>query len=487
MNENSVMQSPPASCREAMKRNRVLVRWALAFLAVLNAAAAQAESGRDPVPRNAVASADRFALLQLAAERAAPAPGAGIREAALKELVAEALKGNPEIRVARSETQAAAQRIAPAGALDDPMFEMGLLNVPTTSWRLNREEMTMKMIGLSQKLPWPGKRALRQEAAAKDAESSQHGYRETVNRVVREVKMAYFDLALANETVRLIRENRMVLEQFLGIAESRYSLAQGTQAEVLKAQTQLGRMSEELLRMEREIPTLQAELARLVGMGGRTQSVFAPLPTLEQISFSFDALQATAFQQRPQLRALQSIIERSNTAVELARKDYRPDFDVRFSYAQRETAPDGMPRTDLFNITVAINLPVWGKTKRDPRIAEAYAMRDQAQSMLEAQQNELLAKLRTQLTIAEQSRRSAKLYETAILPQSSLAVESALSAYRANRADLLMLLDSQMTLFGYRTSHAAALVNFNKALAEMEWLTGSHQAAPFTPTNWSDR
>ncbi len=126
-------------------------------------------------------------------------PMSGRDAGALNDLVSEALKNNPEIKAAFNEKEAALQRVSPAGALEDPMIEAGLLNVPATSWRLNREDMTMKMLGLSQKLPFPGKLALRREVAEKDAAAVAQGYRETLNRVVREVKLAYFDLGLAIE------------------------------------------------------------------------------------------------------------------------------------------------------------------------------------------------------------------------------------------------------------------------------------------------
>lgn len=416
-------------------------------------------------------------LLVSAAHAQTPLPmpdAASARNAtALKDLVAEALKNNPEVRAAFNETEAARQRVAPAGALDDPMLEAGLLNVPTDSWRLNREEMTMKMLGLSQRLPYPGKRALRREVAAKGAEAAEQGYRETLNRVAREVKLAYFDLGLAIETARLIRDTTVVLEQFLRIAEGRYSVGQATQADVLKAQTQLAKMSEELLRMEREVPVMEAELAKILGRSGPSAPLAAPLPPLQEARLDLGALRETALRQRPQLAALRTMIDKSSTEIDLMRKEYNPDFDVRFSYGQRDAMPDGTKRSDMVSLTVAINLPIWGKEKIDPRIAEARSMRDQAASMYEMQQNELFAKLRQQVAIAEQSRRSVQLFETAILPQARLAVESALASYRVNRIDLLMLLDSQMSLFNYGIGRAAALVNFNKSLAEIGLLTGS--------------
>ena len=112
---------------------------------------------------------------------------------ALGTLIGEALQNNPELRAAAKETEAAGERVRPAGALDDPMLEAGLLNVPVQSWRLNREDMTMKMLGLSQKLPYPGKRALREQVAEKDAESVGYGLRETTNRVARVFTKLYID------------------------------------------------------------------------------------------------------------------------------------------------------------------------------------------------------------------------------------------------------------------------------------------------------
>ena len=391
---------------------------------------------------------------------------------ALAALIAEALQNNPELRAAAKEIEAANQRVRPAGALEDPMLEAGLLNVPITPWRLNREDMTMKMLGLSQKLPYPGKRALREQVAAKDAQTLGYGLRETRNRVAREVKLAYYDLALTDETVRLLKSNRQILEQFLHIAESRYGVGQAAQAEVFRAQTQLGRMSEELLRMERERPVTEAELMRLLGRRGNALPISVELPGLRETALNVEALQQAALSERPQLLGLQSVIERGSKALDLARKEAQPDFDLRFSYGQREKDLAGMRREDLFSLTVAMNLPVWREDKIEPRIAEAQALREQALEMLQAQQNEVLARLRQQVALTEQSRKSVHLYETAILPQARLAVEAALAAYQVSRVDLLMLLDSQMTLFSYEISRARELVSFNKALAEIELLAG---------------
>ncbi len=424
-------------------------------------------------PRRVVASL--LLLLSCSWVVASGPPPAGRADPDLRRLVEEALSANPEILAARSEVQAARMRVAPAAALEDPMLEMGLLNVPTDSWRLNREDMTMKMLGLAQKLPYPGKRGLRRNVAEKDVLSLEHGLRETGNRIAREVKLAYFDLALARETSRQLRDTTLVLEQFQRIADGRYTVGQGTQADAFKARTQLAKMSEELLRMEREIPVMEAELARLLGRAASAATFAASLPGPPAAGPDLAALRESAQRQRPQFLALREMVDKADLSVDLARREYQPDFDVRLSYGQRERMPDGARRPEMVSLTVAVNLPIWGREKVEPRIAEARAMRDQARSMLFAQENETFARLRQQTALLEQSRQSLRLYDSAILPQAALAVESALASYRVNRADLLMLLDSQMSLFSYRIGRATALAAIHKAQAEIEQLVGSPQ------------
>lgn len=430
---------------------------AVCVLLLFAAVSAHAES-----PRPSVAASEPVS--------AADSP-ARHRATPLAEIVSEALRNNPEIQATRMEHEAAQQRIAPAGALDDPMLEAGFINVPVNTLSLDREDMTMKMIGLSQRFPYPGKRALREDVAARAADALGYGYQETINRVVREAKIAYLDLALVMESTRLTEQNKSILQQFLSIADGRYSVGQASQADVLKAQTQLSRMTEELVKLARERPMYEADLMRTLGRADGAAPL-PQLPDLREAPLTLTELRDKAFRERPQLLALQAAIARAEKSAELMRRDAYPDFDVRLSYGQRDRMPDGGRRPDMVSLVVAINMPVWREKKINPRIAEAHAMRGQAERMYEAQRNEIAMKLRQQVAAAQQNFRSAVLYRREILPQARLTVEAALSAYRVSRADVMTLLDSQMNVYNFDIAHAAAVVNFNKALAEIDLLIG---------------
>jgi outer membrane protein TolC len=411
---------------------------------------------------------------------AAPAPTEAA-PSSLATLIDEALRANPEIRAARQEAEAAQHRIAPAGALNDPMLEAGVLNLPVDTFSFRQDDMTMKMIGLGQRLPYPGKRRLREEVAEQDAEASRHGSQDTVNRVVRNVKVAYYSLALSASATHLTRRNRDALEQLFRIAQAKYEVGQGNQADVFKAQLQLSRMSDALIRLARQQREAEGELEAALGRPpGVTRIAPEPLRPAGAEA-PVEVFQEQALAAQPRLLGLQSKITRSQKTLDLAAREYYPDFDLKFAYGQRDRAEDGRYRPDMVLFTVGINLPVWRSTKLAPMVAEAEAMRGQALDQYEAQRNELLMELHHQAAAAEQNLASARLYESTIVPQAKLAVESSLAAYRVNRLDFLNVVDSQMTVFNAELAYAEAIAGYNKALAEIDLLTGRPPDAGVAP------
>lgn len=455
-------------CNPLTRRARATRRVYSSLLVLLTAAGSAygADGAREAQPP-----------LRFAQAQAAPG-GAYTAGENIQTLVAEVLRNNPEIQAAQREREAASHRVLPAGALDDPMLEAGVLNLPTSSFSFNREDMTMKMLGLSQRIPYPGKRALKREIAERNAESVGYAYRETVNRLVRELKTTYFDLALVQDSARVVEQNRLILSQLVTIVQNRYAVGQATQVDVLRAQTQVSRMSEELFKLQRDRPMLESELNRLLGRSVGSPPPIAALPALDPTQLAQAGAHDNAWQDRPQIRALQTMVSRSERALELAAKDRYPDFDLRFSYGQRDSMPDGTRRSDMVSMTVAINLPVWRAAKTEPRIAEAQALHRQALSVYEAQRNDTASKLHHQMATAEQSLQAARLYRAEIMPQSRLTFEAALSAYQVSRGELMPLLESQMAIFNSELGYATAVASYNKALAEIEFLTGrQHDSA----------
>jgi outer membrane protein TolC len=402
----------------------------------------------------------------------------GDEPSALADLLAEAIRNNPEIAAARSERDAAQQRISPAGAFDDPMLEAGVVNAPLPSLSLSREEMTMKMLGLGQKLPYPGKRDLRRSVAAADARSVEFAFQEAINRTVRDVRIVYADLGFNTEARRILADTEAELVQLAAIARSRYDVGQAVQNDVLDAQTEVERLRIERLQLERDAAALQAEMRRLLGRVADGAPINVSTPDLIEAHPDGATLHDEALDQRPQLLALETQVERGDKAVALAEREYYPDFDVRLQYGQRDRGPDGMPRDDMVTLTVALNLPIWRKSRLEPMVAEARAMRNGARSMLIAQQLETQTAIDTRLAEARQWRDSAEIYRGTVLPQVRASVVSALAAYRVGRVDFLTLRQAQLRELEVSTQLAEAIASHNKAVAELDLLLGRSALLP---------
>ena len=410
-------------------------------------------------------------------------PGAGAAEGPatmpeqLAALVAEALANNPEVEVARSELDAAHERVSAAGALDDPMLEFGIVNAPAGSLDMRQEDMTMKMLGIGQRLPFPGKRDLRRAVATADAESIGLAVQETFNRVERDVRVAYEEIAFNAEAQRIVVGARGTLQQSAGIARSLYAVGSAAQSDVLGAQIEVERLNAELLRLTGESAVLQGEMRRLLGRTVSSAPIHVASTQLAvDQGVAVDSMNP-AIDNRPQLQALQALVERDTSSIDLAQRESYSDFDLKLQYGQRDPAPDGTGRDDLVSLTVEFNLPIWRKSKVDPQVAEARARLRQAQNMLLAQRFETQAALETQLALVRQSRATAELYKSSLLPQVRAAVTSALAAYRVGRVDFLTLRQAQLREFEVSTELARAVASHNKAIAEIDLLVGRGVAA----------
>ena len=223
------------------------------------------------------------------------------------------------------------ETIKSAGALDDPTVSFTMNNLPTDTWRLNQDPMTQKMLELSQKFPFPGKRRLRSEVAAEQAKSDDLAYRDKANEIRAKVVIDYWGLALAYAGFDIVQKNKQFWEQVVQVTETRYKVGQGMQADVLQAQVELGNYLDRLFQWKQRQESLQANLNALRSRPPQTP-VGRPQPlTPRPVTLKLDDLLAQA-EARPQLQALKALVAKQEKAVDLAKKEYFPDATVGLGY-----------------------------------------------------------------------------------------------------------------------------------------------------------
>ena len=471
------------------------------FVIAFETAAAQSAIGNQ-VSFSAVDSMQPGAILRLAQRQVGDSIDDGITD--LSRLVRTALTVNPGIRGAQARLDAARKRILPAGLPSDPMLMAGIVNLPLGPMRRRAtqhgqpavsggpDEMTMRMVGIEQTLPYPGKLSLRRRVAEREADALSAALARSQRQVVRDVKDAYYDLAFTDQALSIVKRNGDVLGGLIKVTEARYAVGVAGQQDVLKARVEATRLAETAVTLTEE---RRATLARLNSLLDRPTDAPVARPTIpvsvtraavasssDQIRFtssalgaraadspfpSVFALQETAVSESPEIRESDAMIAAQVARLELARKDVLPDFDLSLQYGQRG---GGLP--DMVTALVSVPLPVFKGHKQNQLVSEATAQVDALGAERAQRRNALRAEVARLVSELERSRSQLALYVKALLPQANASLTSAAASYQVSRVEFLTVLDNQATVFNYETEYFRALSDFAKNLAELERVVG---------------
>ena len=378
----------------------------------------------------------------------------------LAALVGEALANNPDLSAATAYAHAARQRPAQASALPDPVLAVGYTN-ESWAWSLGTLPDSNLAFIVSQELPFPGKRGLREQIASLDADQVEQQVARARLTVAAAVRRAYYGLLQSRTLIDLTREQSDLWRQIEGVARGRYSVGQGNQQDVLRTQVELTRVGQGLAEQEAEASIRLAEINRLLGRPAEAtlDASFAlgetgaaePLPT------ELERLRPLS----PELSAARIAIDRARVAVDLARKEYRPDFNVQGGYMNR----GGLD--PMWQAGVSLNLPL-RRGRRAGAVAEAEAILTAARSRLAAV--ELQLRLRTQERLAQldASRTIATLYHEGIVPQDRMSVEAAIASYQSGRVPFITVLESLTTLYTDRSTLVRLLASQARIRASLD-------------------
>jgi len=407
------------------------------------------------------------------------AAGPGNLPSDLQALIAEALQANPEVKQMRSLHDASKEAIRSAGALDDPELAFVLKDLPVDTWSFNKEDMTQKMLEISQKIPFPGKRRLRSEVAASQADSEGYTYRDKVNEVRTKVVQAYWGLSLAHAGYDLTQKNKQFWEQVVRVAETRYGVGQGQQADVIQAQVELGNYLDRLLQWTQRQESARADLNALRSQPPQTPITRPALLQPRPFPLPLDQLLAQA-EARPQLQALKALIAKQEKAVDLAKKDYFPDFTLGFGYGFRENLgpPVNVKQPDMFTSKVMVNLPIWYGAKIKPRIREEQAKQVAAQEAHQNALNMLNAAIKDRHAKLQRLARQVALFDQGIVPQARQAATASLASYQVGALTFAQLYQSQIAVYLAELQLQEYLKDFEENWAELEWLVGVELPRP---------
>lgn len=386
----------------------------------------------------------------------------------LDDLVTEALRNNPEVLAAQKRYEAARQRPAQESSLPDPMLSLGYTSVgsPRPFAGIGVEPTANAGLMVSQEFPFPGKRKLRGDVARKEAGADFELYQATQLNVVSRLKQAYYRLYYAYAARDVLERNKELLRKLLRITEARYSVGRAAQQDIFKAQTELSILETRLVNLAREREAREAELNSLLNRPPGSPLARPAEVQPKDTILALEELYAAARENSPMLRRDQKMIERTELALNLARKDYYPDYVLSGGYFNQA----GM--ADMWQFRVDFKLPAYFWRKQRAAVTERAQSLSQSRRTYESTNQALHFRIKDDYLMATTSNRLMKLYGQTVIPQASLALESSLATYETGTVDFLSVLTNYVTVVEYEMNYYEELQNYYVALSRLEEMTG---------------
>ena len=396
-----------------------------------------------------------------------------VRQESLPSLIQDVLATNPELKSSEARWKMYVGKARQAGVLEDPMvtFKLQSLLVKDPFSLGGGDTQTAKVIGLSQQLPYWGKRGIREEVAHHEAESYRWTIEERKLELIRMVKEVYYQLWSVDKNIEITEKNIRVLGDFVAIAESKYAVAQGVQQDIFKAGLEKSKLFDMQISLKQQRRSLEANLNYLLCRPGTTPVGSIADFTLPSVPFSEMQLGERAFEKRPQIQSLASLARKGEAAHRLAEKEFFPDFTLSAEYMFRREAM-GDPGNDMFTLGVTFNLPVRSE-RRQAMLAESSSENTMAVEELNALKNSISFAIGDTLSRMERRRKLVELYQGGIIPQAEQSLESAVISYRVNKVDFLTLLDGRVSLFNYERELYESQADYMMQLARLEATVGT--------------
>lgn len=384
-----------------------------------------------------------------------------------------AVVGEPG-RTALLEREAALEEQAVAATkLPDPTLRVGLLNYPLSGGSFSTEGMTQAQLGIRQAFPRGRSRALSAGRLNSLAAGLGNDAAARARDVLTAVRRAWLDVYYWQAAERIVSDSRPFFADLLNVTRSMYSVGRKSQHDVLRAELELSRLDERLLRTASAREEAQAELSRWIGREAYRPAAMKlpPWPSPPPVETLLERLET-----HPRLASANATLLAAEAGVELARESRKPNWALDLGYGYREGfLPNGEPRSDFVSLNVTVDLPFFGRNRQDRELAAALGDRRAAT----AGRQELRARLQSELH-AEYSRwtdltRRLALYEARILDQSQGQAEAALTAYQSDAGDFADVMRGFSDDLNTRLQHIRLQVELAQSYAVLANLGGLQQ------------
>lgn len=334
-------------------------------------------------------------------------------------------------------------------------------------WDLNQAQI---MVSLQQTFVSKEKRDLHGKVADDDVQAATEELESVRQDVAASVRESCATLLRNADEMRLHDQQAAILNEALSAAMAEYTTGKASQADVLRAQMALTRLSEHLIELQQERDAATAQLSALMGRSPEESLEIAGSYTSPAVVPSTEELERVAIEHRPELAALRKQVVKSDDQGRLARLAMKPDMTVAAGYM---LMPSGSFSRSAYMAELTMNLPQWNRARHDGETKQADAATDVARADLDARTSTVFLEVRQAEIVVRSAQKRVKLYRDTLLPQAEAAFKASTVSYQNNRGEFMNLIDSQNLLLDIRTAYYNALSAVDAGSAQLERAIGA--------------
>jgi outer membrane protein TolC len=383
--------------------------------------------------------------------QAASGSRAGSQALDVTQLVQVALEVNPQVRAARARWESAEHSIKQAYAPNDP--QVSYTNGDSAGDGFSRSSFHTLLI--SEAFQFPGKALLQGTEARRSAEIARLIYQATVRDIRAGVETAYYQLVLDSALSDVNAENVRNLEQVLKVTQVAYSTNQVTQTDFVSAEFDLAAARQVQLLYKTNIENDET--------------------ALNQLKIPLDTLIDRAEGLRQEILEASLAERNSDTALQLAKMEYLPDFTVSYFFdhyllASAAPAPN---RTEDHSWVIGANMPIFFWLKQNEDVARAQTNLEASRYDVVSVKNQTAAIVTSLYRSAQYGYQTAILYRQSLIPLANEDFEVALTAYQSGKIPFVALAAALRRGYDARVSYLQSANQFVANRVALEQAVGA--------------
>jgi cobalt-zinc-cadmium efflux system outer membrane protein len=375
------------------------------------------------------------------------------------------LKANPSIEAARQGWRAARARVREAGAFEDPMLDVGIapLSIASSNAPFGYQ------VGVSQRLPWFGTRALERTVMTAEAAAAASDVEATRREIAMTALVLYDQYYVAMRSLEVNTQHVELVSSLQAAATAQFEAGRGLAADSLQAEAELTRLEYAALVLEADRDVIVAQMNELLH---RDPGAALPPPVAELEAPAaahvddVKHLEQEAVAKRAEISAARQRARAESSRADAANREYYPTFTLSTSYSSMWSMPE-----HRWMVGVGVNVP-WPNDRRAGAIDRARAMRAQYQSEVERLSDTARAEVYVALRKLDESERVLQHFRQRLLPVARDQVDAVRAAFIASRVQFAPLIEAEKNLRSVELDYRMAQAESDRRHGELDRALG---------------